>query len=49
MFDCGSGRHGAGPVLSIWDISVAFFHAVMDELVYVHPSRDIVPPGWCWK
>ena len=36
-------------VLSIWDISVAFFHAVMDELVYVHPAGDLVPPGWCWK
>ena len=22
---------------------------LMDELVYVHPPRDMVPPGWCWK
>ena len=36
-------------MLSVLDISVAFFHAVMDELVYVHPPRDMVPPGWCWK
>ena len=40
---------GSAVVLSAWDISVAFFHAVMDELVYVHPHRDMVPPGWCWK
>ena len=40
---------GSAVVLSVWDISVAFFHAVMDELVYVHPPRDMVPPGWCWK
>ena len=40
---------GSAVVLSIWDISVAFFHAVMDELVYVHPPRDLVPSGWCWK
>ena len=36
-------------MLSVWDISVAFFHAVMNELVYVHPPCDLVPPGWCWK
>ena len=40
---------GSAVVLSGWDISVAFFHAVMDELVYVLPPRDMVPPGWCWK
>ena len=40
---------GSAVVLSIWDISVAFFHAVMEELVYVHPPRDMVPPNWCWK
>ena len=40
---------GSPVVLSVWDISVAFFHAVMDELVCVHPPRDLVPPGWCWK
>ena len=28
---------------------MAFFHAMMDELVHVHPPRDMVPPGWCWK
>ena len=37
---------GSAVVLSVWDISVAFFHAVMDELVYVHPPRDMVHPGW---
>ena len=36
---------GSAVVLSVWDIFVAFFHAVMDELVYVHPPRDMVPPG----
>ena len=40
---------GSAVVLSVWDISVAFFHAMMDELVYAHPPRDMVPPGWCWK
>ena len=40
---------GSAVVLSVWDISVAFFHAVMDELVYVHPPRDMVPPGWSWN
>ena len=40
---------GSVVVLSIWDISVAFFHAIMDELVYVHAPRDLVPPGWGWK
>ena len=40
---------GSPVVLSVWDISVAFFCAVMDELVYVHPPRNLVPPGWCWK
>ena len=40
---------GSAVVLSVWNISVAFFHAVMDELVYVHLPRDMVPPGWCWK
>ena len=40
---------GSAVVLSVWDISVAFFHAVMDDLVCVHPLRDMVPPGWCWK
>ena len=40
---------GSAVVLSVWDSSVAFFHAVMDELVYVRPPRDMVPPGWCWK
>ena len=40
---------GSAVVLSCSDISVALFHAVMDELVCVHPPRDLVPPGWCWK
>ena len=40
---------GSAVVLSVWDTSVAFFHAVMDELVYVGPPRDMVPPGWYWK
>ena len=40
---------GSAVVLSMWDISVAFFHAVMDELVCVYPRRDMVPPGWCWN
>ena len=40
---------GSAVVLSVWDIPMAFFHAVMDELVYVHPPRDLVPSGWCWK
>ena len=40
---------GSAVVLSTCDMSVAFFHAVVDELVYVHPPRDMVPPRWCWK
>ena len=35
---------GSAVVLSVWDISVAFFHAVMDELVSVHPLRGMVRP-----
>ena len=38
---------GSAVVLSVWDISVAFFHTVMNELVYAHPPRDVVLPGWC--
>ena len=40
---------GSAVVLFICDISVAFFHVVMDELVYVYPPRDMVPPVWFWK
>ena len=40
---------GSAVVLSVCDISVAFFHALTGELVYVHLPRDMVPPGWCWK
>ena len=40
---------GSPVVLCVWDKSVAFFHAVVDELVYVHPPRNLVSPGWCWK
>ncbi len=38
------------PVLfGVWDISVANFHSMMDELVFVHPPSDLVPACWCWK
>ena len=40
---------GEPVVIGVWDISVAFFHSQMDELVYVHPPKDLVPAGWCWK
>ena len=34
----------------IWDISVAFFHAVLDEVIYLHPRcKALCPPGWCWR
>ena len=37
-------------VFAIWDISVAFYHAPMDELVYVHPKdKRLCPAGFCWR
>ncbi len=37
-------------LLGIWDISVAFFHAFMEGLIFVHPQdRTLVPEGCCWR
>ena len=32
-----------------WPVSVAFDHAKIEELVYIHHPRDTCPPGYCWK
>ena len=24
-------------------------HATIDELIFVHPLKDLVPTGFCWK
>jgi hypothetical protein len=40
---------GSNFFIAIWDISVAFMHATIDELIFVHPPKDLVQPGFCWK
>ena len=32
-------------VIGFWDVSVAFHHAKIEELVYVHPPRGTCPSG----
>ena len=44
-----SGLAGLEACFAVFHISVAFFHAKMDELVLVHPPRDKVPEGFCWR
>jgi len=31
-----------------WDVRKAFFNAELDELIYVHPGKELCEPGYCW-
>ena len=46
---CPLLKTGSNFFIAIWDISVAFMHATIDELIFVHPPKDLVKPGFCWK
>ena len=46
---CPLLKTGSNFFIAIWDISVAFMHATIDELIFVHPPKDLVQPGFCWK
>ena len=46
---CPLLKTGSNFFIAIWDISVAFMHATIDELIFVHPPKDLVPPGFCWR
>ena len=46
---CPLLKTGSNFYIAIWDISVAFMHATIDELIFVHPPDDLVQPGFCWK
>ena len=46
---CPLLKTGSNLYIAIWDISVAFRHATIDELIFVHPPKDLVPPGFCWR
>lgn len=45
------GFVGGEACFAVFDISVAFLHSVMDEVVFVHPPRGegLVRPGFCWR
>jgi hypothetical protein len=45
------GFVGAEACFAVFDISVAFLHSVMDEVVFVHPPKGdgLVRPGFCWR
>ena len=47
--NCPLLKTGTSFYIAIWDISVAFMHATIDELIFVHPPKDLVKPGFCWK
>ncbi|CAK0875513.1 unnamed protein product, partial [Prorocentrum cordatum] len=34
--------------IQVWDVRKAFFNADLDETIYVHPGRELCPPGRCW-
>ena len=40
---------GRAVVQSVWDVSVVFCPRGDGQAGIVHPPRDLVPPGWCWK
>ncbi|CAK0909889.1 unnamed protein product [Prorocentrum cordatum] len=35
-------------IIQVWDVRKAFFNADVDEAIYVHPGRELCPPGRCW-
>lgn len=46
---CASKPNAQDRQLARYDMSVAFFHATMDEEVYCSPPAEAnVPPGFCW-
>ena len=35
-------------MIRIWDVRKAFFNAELDEIIYVHPGKELCKPGYCW-
>ena len=35
--------------IRIWDVRKAFFNSDLNELIYVHPGRELCERGKCWK
>ena len=48
---CAAGLLGVSACFAVYDISVAFLHSRMDEVVFVpSPETDqLVMPGFCWR
>ena len=46
---CPLLKTGSNFFIAIWDISVAFMHATIDELSVEHPPKELVQPCFCWK
>ena len=48
---CVAGFLGVNACFAVYDISVAFLHSRMDEVVFVHPPKadQLVRPGFSWR
>jgi hypothetical protein len=44
-----AASRGRSRNIASYDVSVAFFHAPIDELVFVRPPRDMRKPGIVWR
>ena len=44
-----AATRGRARCLGVYDVSVAFFHAALTELVFVRPPRDMQKPHIIWK
>ena len=48
---CAAGLLGVNACFAVYDISVAFLHSRMDEVVFVHPPKadQLVKTAFCWR
>ena len=44
-----AASRGRSRVIACYDVSVAFFHALITELLFVRPPRDMRKPGIVWR
>ena len=44
-----AASRGRARCLAVYDVSVAFFHALLQELIFVRPPRDMQKAGIVWK
>jgi len=43
----GDGVHRR--LVKSWDVRKAFFNADLDEIIYVHPGKELCAKGYCWR